>query len=138
MELSLPLQAFIFGLVSAASLPLGALVAYVWSPGNRVIAAMMAFGSGALLAALTIDLVAEALERGDFFPLAVGCLSGGVLFVVLNHLLNSQGGFLRKVGTKINHLRRAQRRDYRRVFRRLSLSPLFSALPAESIFTMQE
>ena len=76
MELSMPLQAFMFGLISAASLPLGALVAYVWSPGNRVIAGMMAFGSGALLAALTIDLVAEALERGDFFPLAIGCLVG--------------------------------------------------------------
>jgi CRP-like cAMP-binding protein len=133
MEFSLPLQAFIFGLISAASLPLGALMAYVWSPGNRVIAAMMAFGSGALLSALTIDLVAEALERGDFFPLAIGCLVGGVLFVVLNQLLNSKGGFLRKVGTTLNHLRRAQRSDYRRVFKRLSLSPLFSALPAESM-----
>lgn len=133
MELALPTQAFIFGIVSAASLPLGALAAYFWSPGNRIIAGMMAFGSGALLAALTIDLVGEALERGDFVPLAIGCLIGGVLFVVLNQLLNTQGGFLRKVGTTMNYLRRAQRKEYREIFKRLSLSPLFSALPAEQV-----
>lgn len=133
MDFSLPAQAFVFGLISAASLPLGAITAYFWTPGNRVIAVMMAFGSGALLAALTIDLVDEALERGDFVPLALGCVSGGILFVVLNQLLNTKGGFLRKVGTTVNHLRRAQRKDYRRIFKRLSLSPLFSALPAESM-----
>ena len=98
---SLAFQAFVAGIVSAASLPLGALAARFWSPHNRIIAAMMAFGAGALLAALTIDLVGEALERGDFWPLATGCLIGGFLFVALNHLLNAQGGFLRKVGTTI-------------------------------------
>jgi len=133
MELSLSTQAFIIGLISAVSLPLGAIVALVWSPGNRVIAGMMAFGSGALLAALTIDLVGEALERGDFVPLAIGCLAGGLLFVTLNQALNSRGGFLRKVGTTMNHLRRVQRREYRQIFKQLSQSPLFSALPAEHI-----
>ena len=133
MPESLAMQAFIFGLISAASLPLGALVAGFWSPGNRVMAAMMAFGSGALLAALTIDLVGEALERGDFFPLAFGCIIGGLAFVTLNQWLNTRGGFLRKVGTTITHLRRTRSKDYRRVFKRLSLSPLFNALPPEQI-----
>lgn len=133
MEFPLPVQAFIFGLISAASLPLGALAAYFWQPGNRVIAAMMAFGSGALLAALMIDLVSEALERGDFFPLATGCLCGGLMFVLLNQLLNTQGGFLRKVGMTITHLRRTQGKEYRRIFKRLSRSPLFNALPPEKM-----
>ncbi len=61
MPESIALQAFIFGLISAATLPLGAVMSKFWSPGNRVIAAMMAFGGGALLAALTIDLVVEVL-----------------------------------------------------------------------------
>ena len=52
MPESVALQAFLFSLISAASLPLGAVVARFWSPGNRVIAAIMAFGGGALLAAL--------------------------------------------------------------------------------------
>ncbi len=133
MPESMAMQAFIFGLISAASLPLGALAAFIWSPGNRIIASLMAFGSGALLAALTIDLVGEALERGDFVPLSIGCLIGGMLFVTLNKWINSQGGFLRKVGTTITHLRRTRSADYKRVFKRLSLSPLFNALPPEQM-----
>lgn len=133
MTENIALQALGFGLLSAASLPLGALAARFWSPGNRVMAAMMAFGGGALLAALTIDLVGEALGRGHFFPLAAGCLIGGALFVVFNQWLNSKGGFLRKVGTTINHLKRSRSKSYGRVFKRLSRSPLFNALPPEEI-----
>ena len=133
MPESISLQAFIFGIISAASLPLGALVAHFWSPGNRVIAALMAFGGGALLAALTIDLVGEALERGHFYPLAAGCLIGGILFVALNKLINNQGGFLRKVGTTASYLTRSKSKEYRRLFKRLSRSPLFNALPPQQI-----
>jgi hypothetical protein len=133
MPESIALQAFIFGLISAASLPLGAIVARFWSPGNRVIAALMAFGGGALLAALTIDLVGEALERDHYYQLAVGCLIGGTLFVTLNKWINSQGGFLRKVGTTVSYLSRSKSRDFKRVFKRLSRSPLFNALPPEQM-----
>ena len=133
MPESLPLQAFIFGLISAASLPLGAIVARFWSPGNRVIAGLMAFGGGALLAALTIDLVGEALERDHYYQLATGCLIGGILFVTLNKWINSQGGFLRKVGTTVSYLTHAKSKDFKRLFKRLSLSPLFNALPPQQI-----
>ena len=46
------LDAFLFGIISAVSLPLGALLALKWSPKPRVLASMMAIGAGALLAAL--------------------------------------------------------------------------------------
>jgi ZIP family zinc transporter len=90
-----PAQALIFGLISAASLPLGALVALCWIPRPRVTAALMAFGGGALLAVLTLDLVGEAMRKHDFYALAVGCLLGCVAFVVLNQIVNARGGFLR-------------------------------------------
>ena len=48
----------------------------------------MAFGGGALLAALTIDLVGAALSRGHFYPLAAGCILGGLLFIALNRVVN--------------------------------------------------
>jgi CRP-like cAMP-binding protein len=133
MTESIALQAFIFGLISAASLPLGAIVARFWSPGNRVIAALMAFGGGALLAALTIDLVGEALDRDHYYQLASGCLIGGILFVILNRWINSRGGFLRKVGTTVSYLTRSKSTDYKRIFKRLSRSPLFNALPPEQM-----
>jgi len=61
---STSLNAFAIGLFSAASLPLGALVAMFWIPRQKIIAVLMAFGGGALLAALTIDLVCKNLENG--------------------------------------------------------------------------
>ncbi|MGJ8669915.1 MAG: cyclic nucleotide-binding domain-containing protein [Oceanococcus sp.] len=136
MSENIALQAFALGLISAASLPLGALAARFWSPGNRTIAAMLAFGGGALLAALTLDLVAVALQRGDFYPLAFGCLLGGLLFVSLNHLLNSQGGFLRKAGTTLSYLKRGKNREFKRIFKRLSQSPVFVELPPDQVSSL--
>lgn len=107
---SLVLTAFLLGLVSAVSLPLGTLSSAVWRPSDRVIAFLMAFGGGALLAALTIDLVADSLEKGHFTPLAIGCIIGGVLFVLLNELVNDYGGFVRKASTTIYYLRKESSR----------------------------
>jgi len=98
---NLAAQALIFGLISAVSLPLGAFVALVWAPRPRVVAALMAFGGGALLAALTLDLVGEALHKNAFYALAGGCLVGCLLFVILDQIVNQQGGFLRHAA--INH-----------------------------------
>ena len=63
---SLILTAFLLGLVSAVSLPLGTISSAFWRPSDRAIAFLMAFGGGAPLAALTIDLVASAVEEGEF------------------------------------------------------------------------
>lgn len=59
------LTAFILGLISASSLPMGAVTALFWIPHERMVASMMAFGAGALLAALTIDLVGGELSAGS-------------------------------------------------------------------------
>ena len=72
-------------------------------------------GGGALLAALTIDLVATALARGHFTPLAAGSIVGGLLFIGLNEVVNDYGGFLRKASTTITYLKdrelKARRRE---------------------------
>ena len=118
MPESIPLQAFIFGLISAASLPLGAIVARFWSPGNRVIAALMAFGSGALLAALTIDLVVEALERDPLLPAGIR-LPDWRHFVCNTKQMDQQPKvvFLRKVGTTVSYLTHAKSKDFKRLFK---------------------
>jgi hypothetical protein len=67
---SILLTAFLMGIISASSLPFGALTAAFWHPSDRVTAILMAFGGGALLAALTIDLVASAVAQGHFHALA--------------------------------------------------------------------
>jgi CRP-like cAMP-binding protein len=128
-----PSQALIFGLISAASLPLGALVALFWIPRPRVTAAMMAFGGGALLAALTLDLVGEAIRKHDFYALAVGCLLGCVVFVVLNQVVNERGGFLRSFATTIEFLAQRKSEHVRSLAERLSSVPMFRALPPDLI-----
>ena len=55
---------------------------------ERTVAFLMAFGGGALLAALTLDLVGSALALGHFPALAIGCVLGGLLFIGLNHVVN--------------------------------------------------
>ena len=105
MSESLVFTAFLAGIVSACSLPLGAATSIVWRPSDRMLSFLMAFGGGALLAALTIDLVASALARGHFWPLAIGSIGGGALFIFLNELVNDYGGFLRKASTTYYHLR---------------------------------
>ncbi|MCZ6603094.1 MAG: hypothetical protein O6952_08810, partial [Planctomycetota bacterium] len=62
MGLEFSFQHFIWavglGAISAASLPMGSALGLVWQPRARIIAALTAFGGGALIAALAIELVA--------------------------------------------------------------------------------
>jgi CRP-like cAMP-binding protein len=102
---SVVLSALFFGLLSAATLPLGAAVGVLWRPPDRVIAFLLAFGGGALLAALTIDLIAPGVDRGHFEHLAVGAVLGGFLFKLLDWLVNRKGGYLRKPSTAMTYWR---------------------------------
>lgn len=136
MEFSLAFQAFLFGLLSAASLPLGSVTSRFWTPGNRIVAAMMAFGGGALLSALTIDIVGNALRQGQFYPLALGCILGGLLFVGLNQLVNNKGGFLRKSATTVSFLKRKKRKELKQIFKEMSQVQLLNHLPPDEIHAL--
>ena len=131
MDGSVTSTAFYMGIVSALSLPLGAVTALYWKPGDRTAAALVAFGGGALLAALTIDLVAPAFTRGQYYPLAFGCVVGGLLFFALNEILNDYGGFLRSASATIYHLRRKEHQRYRRILSNLGRIDIFSNLPLD-------
>lgn len=130
---NLHIDAFMFGIISAISLPLGAVVAFFWIPRSRVVASLMAFGAGALLAALTIDLVAVAIDKGHFPTMALGAIVGGVFFFILNQIVNSKGGFLRKTGSSIVHLRLLKLRKLKHLTRKISKIPLFHHLPPEEM-----
>jgi len=125
---SIILAAFFIGLVSAVSLPMGAVTTFFWTPTDRVIAILMAFGGGALLAALTIDLVATAVDSGHFHALAIGAICGGLLFVGLNRIVNDYGGFLRKASTTVYHMRRKQHEWLKKIASHLKRTDLFNVL----------
>ncbi|MHC4267235.1 MAG: cyclic nucleotide-binding domain-containing protein [Planctomycetota bacterium] len=125
--------AFFIGLISALSLPLGTITSAFWKPGDRVMAFLMAFGGGALLAALTIDLVGSALKKGHFHVLAIGCIFGSFLFIGLNHIVNDYGGFLRKASTTLYHVRRKGRKRFKQIISHVQRIDLFNNLPEEEI-----
>jgi CRP-like cAMP-binding protein len=133
MQIDQSLQAFIWGIISAVSLTLGALSIKFWKPGSRATGFLMSFGAGALISALTIDLVAPSIRNGNFLPLSIGCVLGGVMFELLNMLLNSKGGFLRKSSTTINYIKGKKIKQFRELFKKLSQVPLFQSLPANEI-----
>lgn len=130
---SVLLTAFVLGLISALSLPLGAITSKFWRPGDRVIAFLMAFSGGALLAALTIDLAGPALAKGHFYWLAGGCVIGGVIFVALDQIVNQHGGFLRKASTTVFHLRHREASRFRHVRTRMKRLTIFSDLPTDIV-----
>ena len=130
---SLLFLAFSMGIVSACSLPLGTLTTLLWRPDDRSVGILMAFGGGALLAALTIDLVGSALAKGEFYWLAVGCVIGGALFVGLDNIVNSRGGFLRKSSTVVHYLRRQRRQRFKKALGDLERIDAFRDLPQEDI-----
>ena len=121
-------KALIVGIISAASLPMGAVTSFFWKPGDRTVAFLMAGGGGALLAALTIDLVGEALERGHVLALFCGCLAGGLLFIALDYLINNFGGFLRKASTTIYHIRKQEHQRYKKILSEISRTDIFQHL----------
>ena len=116
--------AFIIGALVTISLPMGAIAGLAFKPGPKVTAIFTAFGGGALMAALSVELIAPTVEEivGQAISptgmahdkthaiytmgaLIFGCIAGGFLFYTLDELINSKGGFLRKVGSTIHHLR---------------------------------
>lgn len=123
--------AFGMGAFCAVSLPLGAVLGIWMRPPARLVSAIMSFGAGALLSALTFELVSSALLRAGFWPMAIGTASGCVIFVLLNEALNHRGAFLRKSATLMNHLRLAKGRKIREVIEHLSRAELFLHLPAD-------
>ncbi|MEO1064336.1 MAG: cyclic nucleotide-binding domain-containing protein [Actinomycetota bacterium] len=132
------LGAFLLGVLSAASLGLGALTARIWKPTNFVLGILTAFGAGALLSAVTIDLVATSVEAGDVGWLAVGAVGGGVAFEALNRTINARGGFLRKASTSITFLRDREQRRRRRILDRLERIDVFDGLPDRELDAIAE
>jgi zinc transporter ZupT len=143
-ELRYVFWAVSLGGLSAASLPLGSLVGLLLQPRATLAAILAAFGAGALIAALSVELVAPTVaalgqpsEHGDavpaFWALLLGAVAGGILFVLLDRLVAERGGFLRKASTAISWFTRRQYERDCAMLRELCAVPLLRALPAAEV-----
>ncbi|MHC9419548.1 ZIP family metal transporter [Sphingomonas citri] len=89
-------EAFFWGLVGGSALVLGAAIAYVASLPQRLIASIMAIGSGVLISAVAFDLMDEAFERGGFDSTAAGFLGGAIVYTAANIIVSRRGARHRK------------------------------------------
>jgi ZIP family zinc transporter len=90
------LEAGAWGLLAGGALVLGALVAWFVRVPQAVVAAVMAFGSGVLISALSFDLVDEAEKTGGLVPTVLGALGGALVYVAANIVLARRGAQHRK------------------------------------------
>lgn len=92
--------------IAASSLLVGAALGVFSKPSQRVVAVVMAFGSGALIQALAVELAfegAERLTRDHLFSpaeswlwVATGFILGGYVYHEANRVIEKRGGHLRK------------------------------------------
>lgn len=85
-----------WGLVAGAALLVGAAIGYWTHLPQRAIAGVMAFGSGVLISALTLELMEEAYRRGGFDSTATGFFAGALVYSLANWWLARNGAKHRK------------------------------------------
>jgi ZIP family zinc transporter len=86
----------IWGLLAGSALIIGALIGYFSKISQRSVAAIMSFGSGVLISALSFDLMDEAYKTGGFDSTAIGFLSGATVYTIANIVLSKKGAQHRK------------------------------------------
>jgi ZIP family zinc transporter len=81
-------QALVFGAIASSALLLGALVGGRVQLPKRLLAAMLAFASGALITALAYELFEDSYEQGGMWRAALGLLAGAVVFTLVSQRLD--------------------------------------------------
>ena len=142
--------AIMLGTISAFSLPLGSLVGLRTKLPPNTISVLAAFGAGALIAALAVELVAPTVfalgsdhggsHHGDpkahFYALLAGAVAGGCMFVILDRIVNSYGGFLRKTSRTIAYFTARKHDRQVQMLEELAPFPLLKDLSPEHINTL--
>jgi ZIP family zinc transporter len=82
----------LYASLTGFSLMLGVIIGTALKISQKVIAAVMAFGSGVLICALTFGLMEEAFRNGGFDAVIVGFLLGGLVFISGDVLIHRSGG----------------------------------------------
>ncbi len=90
------LQAGLWGAFAGAALLIGAAVAWFVHVPPRLVAAVMAFGSGVLISAVAFELVEKAYDGAGLVPTAIGFAAAAVVYSAANAALAQRGAKHRK------------------------------------------
>jgi ZIP family zinc transporter len=86
----------VWGGVAGSALLIGAAIGYYARVPQRAIAAVMAFGGGVLVSALSFDLIDEAYRTSGAAIAATGFIAGAAIFTAGTLALNRRGARNRK------------------------------------------
>ena len=90
-------QAFLYGLIGASSLVVGALISIRWSIAPKPLGIVMAFGAGILISSVSFELVQEAVDTsGGTGGVGAGLLAGALTFFLGDLAIDRFGGEDRK------------------------------------------
>ncbi|WP_203136872.1 ZIP family metal transporter [Microbacterium sp. JZ31] len=81
------IPSLLWGLVGAAPLVIGALLAGLRRWPDRLIGVVLGFGAGALIASIAFELWEEGLEIGGPIPLALGVALGAAVYFTADRLV---------------------------------------------------
>ncbi len=123
------LSAFLQGMLGASSLAIGASVGVFLKPNRGVSAAIMAFGSGTLIAAIAFEIASKVYQETGFLPLVVGFSLGGLLFTTLSEFIDKKGGFLRNPASSRRYLLEHRQEGDFNVLQRLATVEVMQHLP---------
>ena len=88
--------AIVYGLISGSTLIIGALMGVFIKIPQKTNGAIMAFASGVLISALTIDLMYNAYRLGGLYNVSAGFILGTIIYVSGDYLIDYMGGHFRK------------------------------------------
>lgn len=81
-----------WGALAASSLILGALIGLVRPWPSRVIGAVLAFGAGALISAVSFDLAQEGVRLGGADSVALGLAIGALTYFLADRVVERRAG----------------------------------------------
>ena len=89
-------SAAIWGAIASSSLILGALIGlYLFIP-KKIIACLMALGTGILIGASSFDLLMKSVEKSGLLITSISFLCGSLAFTIIEIFLYRKGGSNRK------------------------------------------
>ena len=82
-------ESLLWGLIASIPLLIGSIIALIVNLPKQVIAIIMAFGSGVLVAALAFSLIEEAFSLSESITsVIIGFVLGGLSYTLANYILN--------------------------------------------------
>lgn len=144
-ELPFPtfVNAGVMAILAMTSLIIGALVGIYVKPSQRANAVIMAFGTGALIQALALELAYEGAERlrhsahldglTSWLWVAAGFIVGGTAYYMVNRTLEKQGASLRHPALAKLYMLNKKREESAMILEKLAKVELVRSLPPEEM-----